>query len=84
MVAAIVVGLWTYGLVGASLAPYLSSRRLANLAGFGLVFCGMLVAGSLVGFVVGKLLKITGLSFFRSSSRRGFRSFARNDDRSGP
>jgi membrane protein required for colicin V production len=72
VVAGIVVGLWTYGLVGASLAPYLSTRRMANLAGFGMVFCGMLVAGSLLGFLVGKLLKITGLSFFDRLLGAGF------------
>ena len=64
VVAAIVLGLWMYGLAGGYLAPYVSSRRLANLGGFLLVFCGVLVAGSLVGFLAGKILKITGLSFF--------------------
>jgi membrane protein required for colicin V production len=72
VVAAIMVGLWTYGLAGAPLAPYLSSRRLANLAGFGLVFCGVLVAGGIVGFVFGKILKLTGLSFLDRLLGAGF------------
>ena len=46
------------------LAPYLSSRGLANFAGFLLVFCGVLLAGHLVSYVVGKFLKVTGLSIF--------------------
>ena len=70
VVAAIVLGLWLYGLVGAYLAPYVSSRRLANFGSFVLVFCGVMEAGSLVGFAIGKVLKFTGLSFFDPSSGR--------------
>jgi membrane protein required for colicin V production len=64
VVAAIVIGLWMYGLAGSWLANYISSRRAANFAGFGLVFCGVMIAGSLIGLVVHKFLRITGLSFF--------------------
>lgn len=72
VVAAIVLGLWLYGLVGAYLAPYVSSRRLANFGGFVLVFCGVMVAGSLVGFLIGRILKFTGLSFFDRLLGAGF------------
>lgn len=72
VVAAIVLGLWLYGLVGAYLAPYVSSRRLANFGGFVLVFCGVMLAGSLVGFAIGKILKFTGLSFFDRLLGAGF------------
>jgi membrane protein required for colicin V production len=72
VVAAIVLGLWTYGLAGAYLEPYVRSRRLANFGGFALVFCGVLVAGSLAGFLAGKILKITGLSFFDRLLGAGF------------
>jgi len=72
VVAAIVLGLWLYGLVGAYLAPYVSSRRLANFGSFVLVFCGVMVAGSLVGFAIGKVLKFTGLSFFDRLLGAGF------------
>jgi len=72
VVLAIVLGLWLYGLVGAYLAPYVSSRRLANFGGFVLVFCGVMVAGSLVGFAVGKILKFTGLSFLDRLLGAGF------------
>jgi membrane protein required for colicin V production len=64
VVAAIVLGLWMYGLAGAYLEPYVSSRRMANCGGFALVFCAVLVAGNLAGFLIGKMLRITGLSFF--------------------
>ena len=64
VVLAILLGIWFYGTAGSFLAPYLSSRPLANFAGFLLVFCGVLLVGHLVSYVVGKFLKVTGLSIF--------------------
>src|SRR5579859_5495291 len=72
VVAAIFLGIWFYGFVGAHLLPYLSSPQLANFAGFALVFCAVLLAGSVVSFVVGKFLKITGLSIFDHVLGAGF------------
>lgn len=69
---AFVLGFLLYGLAGAHLLPYLSSRAAANFAGFAVVFCGVMVAGSLVGFVVGKVLRITGLSIFDHLLGAGF------------
>jgi membrane protein required for colicin V production len=40
----------------------LSSRALANFAGFLIVFISVLVLGGLVSFVTGRVLKVTGLS----------------------
>jgi membrane protein required for colicin V production len=53
---------WFYGTAGSFLAPYLSSRSLANLAGFLVVFAGVMLLGSVASFVLGKLLRVTGLS----------------------
>jgi membrane protein required for colicin V production len=64
VVLAILLGIWFYGTAGAFLLPYLSSRALANFAGFMLVFCGVLLAGHLVSYTVGRFLKVTGLSIF--------------------
>jgi membrane protein required for colicin V production len=36
------------------------------------VFCGVLLVGALVGFVVGRFLKVTGLSFFDRLLGAGF------------
>jgi len=72
VVAAIVLGLWMYGWAGAYLAPYVSSRRMANFGGFVLVFCTVLLAGSLAAFLIGKILKITGLSIFDRLLGAGF------------
>jgi membrane protein required for colicin V production len=72
LVLGFVLGLWFYGWAGGFLAPYLSSRQAANFAGFILVFIGVLLAGALVSFVVGKFLKVTGLSFFDHFLGAGF------------
>jgi membrane protein required for colicin V production len=64
VVLAILLGIWFYGTAGSLLAPYLSSRGLANFAGFLLVFCGVMLLGHLVSYTVGKFLKVTGLSIF--------------------
>lgn len=72
VVLGFVLGLWFYGWAGGYLAPHLSSRQAANFAGFILVFIGVLLAGALVSFVVGKFLKVTGLSFFDHLLGAGF------------
>jgi len=69
---ALVLGIWLYGLAGAYLIPYLSSRAAANFAGFAIVFCGVMLAGGLVSLIVGRFLKITGLSFFDHLLGAGF------------
>lgn len=63
-VLAVVLGVWFYGSAGAFLTPYVSSRGVSNFGGFLLVFFGVLIAGSLVSFVLGRLLKLVGLSWF--------------------
>lgn len=69
---ALLLGVWFYGFVGGYLLPYLSSRPAANFAGFAIVFCGVMIVGSLVSFVLGRFLKITGLSFFDHVLGAGF------------
>ena len=72
LVLAFVLGLWFYGWAGGFLEPHLKSPQAAHLAGFALVFCGVLLVGALVGFVVGKFLRVTGLSFFDHLLGAGF------------
>ena len=62
VVLALLLGIWFYGNIGYYLLPYASSRSLANAGGFAVVFCGVLLLGVLVSFVVGRFLKVTGLS----------------------
>lgn len=63
VVLALLLGIWFYGTVGAFLIPYVSSRGIANLAGFFIVFFGLLTLGSLISYVAGRFLKVTGLRF---------------------
>jgi membrane protein required for colicin V production len=62
VVLAFLLALWFYGTAGSYLKPYVSSGSLANLAGFLVVFAGVMLLGSLASFVLGKFLRVTGLS----------------------
>jgi membrane protein required for colicin V production len=64
VILALLLGIWFYGIPGGYLIPYFSSRHMANFVGFVVVFAAVLVAGSLIGALVGRLLKLTGLSWF--------------------
>jgi membrane protein required for colicin V production len=59
---ALLLGIWLYGTVGAYLTPYVSSRTGANAGGFAIVFCAVLLTGAIVSYIVGRFLKVTGLS----------------------
>ncbi|MBV9505074.1 MAG: CvpA family protein [Acidobacteriia bacterium] len=69
---AILLGIWFYGSAAGYLQPYLSSQRAANFSGFAVVFCGVLLLGSLFNVVVGRFLRITGLSFLDHLLGAGF------------
>jgi membrane protein required for colicin V production len=62
VVLALLLGIWFYGTAGSLVAPYVSSRGVANLAGFLIVFAAVLLAGALVNVILGKFLRVTGLS----------------------
>ena len=63
MIAALVLAIWFYGTAGSFLLPYVSSPGIANFCGFLIVFCGVLVLGAGVGWLMGRLMKVAGLSF---------------------
>jgi membrane protein required for colicin V production len=60
---ALLLGIWLYGLAAGYLLRYVNSRQAANFAGFAVVFCGVLLIGSLFSLTVGKILRISGFSF---------------------
>lgn len=62
VVVALFCGLWFYGSAGAFLAPYVSSREVANFCGFLLVFIGVVIVGALAGYLFGKLVRAAGLT----------------------
>src|SRR4029077_14761255 len=64
VVVGIFAGTWLYSAAGSYIEPHVSSRGVANFCGFVLVFVGVMLLGSLIGFILSKLLRVTGLSFF--------------------
>jgi len=63
LVLALVLAIWFYGTAGAFLLPYVSSPAIAHFCGFLIVFCGVLVLGAVAGRLLGRLMKVAGLSF---------------------
>ncbi|HVW09353.1 MAG TPA: CvpA family protein [Bryobacteraceae bacterium] len=59
-----VLGMWFYGSAGLLVSRWISSPRIANLAGFLLVFVAVVLVGAIVGAIVRKFLSAVGLSFF--------------------
>jgi membrane protein required for colicin V production len=72
VVAALIFGIWFYGSAGSLVLPYVSSRSVANIAGFFLVFFGVILLGSIVSHVVGRFLRVTGLSIVDHALGAGF------------
>lgn len=72
VVLAIVLGIWFYGMAGAPFMPYLTSPAAAHLAGFVVVFGGVLLLGAVVSAIVGKFLRVTGLSILDHLLGAGF------------
>ena len=54
---------WFYSAAAEFLIPFLSSRTLANIAGFILVFVLVQMLGGALSWVLGKIFKWTGLSW---------------------
>lgn len=59
----IFAGFWCYGTAGAYVLDYVSSRPLANLIGFVLVFGGIVLIGAILGNLLARLFKWVGLSW---------------------
>jgi membrane protein required for colicin V production len=72
MVVALFCGLWFYGSAGAFLLPYVSSKEIAYLCGFLIVFIGVLIVGAIVGHLFSRLVKAAGLGLFDRILGAGF------------
>jgi len=57
-------GFWFYGVVGSYFLDYVSSRAIANLVGFFVIFLGIVVIGAIVGHILARFFKWVGLSWF--------------------
>jgi membrane protein required for colicin V production len=62
--AALVLGMWFYGLAGSYVSSWVSSTQVANLLGFFLVVFAVIMFGALAGMVLQRFLRTVGLSFF--------------------
>ena len=63
LVVATSVGFWSYGIVAAYLLDYVSSKAIANLIGFFVIFAAVLFIGAIIGRILAKFLKWAGLSW---------------------
>lgn len=68
----IFLGFWCYGIAGAYVLDYVSSRTIANLIGFFAIFIGVLLIGAVVGQLLAKLFKWIGLSWLDRLLGAGF------------
>jgi membrane protein required for colicin V production len=71
-IAGIVFGFWFYGIPAASIQRYIGSPMVANVLGFFVVFLVFAAAGGLLGKLLSKLFKWTGLSWFDKLLGGGF------------
>lgn len=59
----IFLGLWCYGVAAAYIVDYVSSRAVANLIGFFVIFIGVMLVGAVTGMLLARLFKWIGLSW---------------------
>ena len=52
MIVGLFCGFWFYGIVAAYVLDYVSSRAIANLVGFFVIFAGVLLLGALAGRIL--------------------------------
>lgn len=60
----VVFGFWFYGVPAASIHRHVESITASNLLGFLVVFFSIVFAGALIGKLLSKLFRWTGLSWF--------------------
>jgi membrane protein required for colicin V production len=72
VVVALILGIELYAPAGSILLPYVSSESTAHFAGFFMVFVGVLLLGAVVNHIVGRFLRVTGLSIVDHALGAGF------------
>jgi membrane protein required for colicin V production len=72
VIAGLLFGFWFYGIPAAWIDSYVHSSAASNLLGFVMVFAAFIVLGSLVGAVLAKLFRWTGLSWLDRLLGAGF------------
>ena len=61
--AGLLLALWCYGIAADSLMTFIHQPVAARIAGFCLIFLGVMIVGSLVGWVVARFFKGIGLAW---------------------
>jgi membrane protein required for colicin V production len=72
VIAGLLFGFWFYGIPGAWIDSYFHSPTASNLLGFVVVFAAFVLFGSLVGAVLAKIFRWTGLSWLDRLMGAGF------------
>ena len=62
-IAGLLIASWSYDLPAAWLLPYVSSKAVANVLGFVLIFVLLQLLGALAGLLLAKVFKWTGLGW---------------------
>ena len=62
-IAGLLIASWCYAVPAAWLVPYVSSKAIANVLGFVLIFVLIQILGGVIGLILSKLFKWTGLGW---------------------
>lgn len=71
-IAGVLFGFWFYGIPAGFIHRYVGSQTFSNIAGFLVVFFVCVLMGALIGKLLAKLLKWTGLSWLDRLMGAGF------------
>ncbi len=63
-IVGVVAGFWCYRMVAAQLMPIVRTEVVANILGFCVIFCGVLIVGALIAALLSRLFQWIGLSWF--------------------
>lgn len=72
VITGVLFGFWFYGIPAGWIHKYVSSVAFSNLAGFLVVFVACVALGGLIGKLLSKLFKWTGLSWLDRMMGAGF------------
>jgi membrane protein required for colicin V production len=62
-IAGLLAGFWCYGIAAGELQSWIHDPVTANLAGFAVIFLGVMLVGSLIGMLLARLFQSIGLGW---------------------
>lgn len=63
-VAGLIAGFWCYRIVAVKLSPFISSTIAADIAGFFIIFIGVMILGGVIAAILSRIFQRIGLSRF--------------------